>query len=507
MMKKLVLLLCLSLMMSSAFAVEGISVNFDGDELVFDVAPEIINGRTMVPIGTIFNALEMTVKWDGELRKVTANKSGLEVILFIDSDQATVNGKTVVLDAAAYIRDGRTMVPLRFVAESTGAIVSWNGDTRTVDIMTDTLTYKIVDTGVTRFYTDKTEVSSISKGAAYYGQDAHYEGYQPNYQDNGDGTVTDEVTGLMWQKTMDEKMTYDEAVSYANTSKLAGYDDWRLPTIKELFSLILFNGESGGESAKILYIDTDYFDQPIGNTAIGEREIDAQTWSATKYVGTTMNGDETVFGVNFIDGRIKGYGMVKKKEGEVNKGYFRLVRGNTSYGKNQFIDNGDGTITDLATGLMWQAKDDGTTRDWEEALSYAENLNLSGYDDWRLPNVKELQSIVDYTRSVQTTGTAAIDPLFTLTEFKDTNGDDNYGFYWSSTTHRDGMNVSDSASYVAFGEALGEMFGNVIDVHGCGAVRSDPKSGSENSYPKYFGPQGDIQYVYNYVLSVRSIDN
>lgn len=506
-MKKIILLLCLSLFISSAFATDDISVNFDGDALEFDVSPEIVNGRTMVPISTIFNALEMDVDWDGNLRKVTATKSGLEVILFIDSDEATVNGKTVVLDAAAYIKNGRTMVPLRFVAESTGAIVTWDGDTRTVGIKTESLTYKIVDTAVETFYTDQTEKTSIKLGDDFYGQDAHYDGYQPSYVDNGDGTISDQVTELMWQKTMDSKMTYDEAVAYANASKLAGYDDWRLPTIKELFSLIIFTGESGGESAKTLYIDTDFFDQPIGDTSIGEREIDAQTWSATKYVGTTMHSDATVFGVNFIDGRIKGYGLVKKKTNETNKGYFRLVRGNTAYGENQFVDNGDGTITDLATGLMWQAVDDGNTRDWEESLAYAEGLELGGHDDWRLPNVKELQSIVDYTRSVQTTNSPAIDPMFTLTKFKDPNDKDNYGFYWSSTTHRDGMNTSDSASYVAFGEALGEMFGDVLDVHGCGAVRSDPKSGLASSYPKYFGPQGDIQYVYNYTLAVRNANN
>lgn len=423
--------------------------------------------------------------------------------LFIDSDEPLVNGEIIKIDVPAYIIDGRTMVPLRFISESTGAIVTWHSDTYEVSISTDneisidkTLSYPIVDTGQTTFFTGSQMLSSIDVGDDFYGQDANYEGNQPSYTDNGDGTITDEVTGLMWQQSMDEKMSFEYALIYANESKLAGYDDWRLPNIKELFSLMMFYGESSGDSASVLFIDTDYFDQPIGDTSIGEREIDAQVWSSTEYVHETMHGDHTVFGVNFIDGRIKGYPTYLKKEKQDNTMYVRLVRGN-DYGDNIFIDNEDGTISDLATGLMWQMTDDGNTRDWQEALEYAENLELSGYDDWRLPNIKELQSIVDYTKSPETTDSPAIDDLFMLTE------DEGYGFYWSSTSHMDGMNLSDSASYVAFGKALGQMNGDILDVHGAGAVRSDPKSGDILDYPQYFGPQGDIRYVYNYVLAVR----
>lgn len=503
-----VVLISFSVISSFAYVEEQVvTVYLDGELIEFDTQPEIKNGRTMVPLRAIFEAFEMTVDWDGDLFKVTAYKDKLEIVLYIGSDTPSVNGETVKIDAEAYILDGRTMVPLRFIAESTGADVSWDANTWSVAITTDSeeLTYKIVDTGLEEFFTDSSKVSAISSYSAFYGQDAHYDGYQPNYKDNNDGTVSDQVTGLMWQQTMDEKMTFDDAVTYANESTLGGYSDWRIPSIKELFSLILFTGSSGGEVAKDLYIDTYYFDQPIGDTSIGEREIDAQVWSSTKYVSTTMHGDATVFGVNFIDGRIKGYGLVKPSSNSDNKGYFRLVRGNTSYGENIFIDNGDSTISDLATGLMWQMADDGQTRDWEEALDYSEELTLAGYTDWRLPNVKELQSIVDYTKSLETTGSAAINDLFILSEMTDPNGDKNYGFYWSSTTHQDGINKSDSASYVAFGEAQGEMFGDILDVHGAGAVRSDPKSGSSSNYPSYFGPQGDVRYVYNYVIAVRSL--
>ena len=133
-------------------------------------------------------------------------------------------------------------------------------------------------------------------------------------------------------------------------------DDWRVPTIKELYSLILFTGRVAGATAITMFIDTDYFNQPLGDPDLGEREIDAQTWSSTQYAGLTMNGDSTVFGVNFVDGRIKGY--PKFQPGSSNTiprtMYFRMVRGNPSYGINEFIENDDGTISDLATGLMWQ---------------------------------------------------------------------------------------------------------------------------------------------------------
>ena len=372
-----------------------------------------------------------------------------------------------------------------------------------------TIAYPIVDTGVVAFYSDKQIISAPAEGEPFCGQDANYQGNSPSYTDNDDGTVTDNVTGLMWQQDMGKKMTYADAMKYAEECTLGGYDDWRVPTIKELYSLIQFTGECGGEVAgDELFIDTDYFKQPIGDTSIGEREIDAQTWSSTIYVGTTMNGAKTVFGVNFIDGRIKGYGYYKAKTAEENTAYFRLVRGNEEYGKNNFVDNGDGTITDLATGLMWQQSDSGRGMDWEKALSYAETLNLAGYDDWRLPNVKELQSIVDYTRSPSTTNSAAIDPLFKVSTVEDMNGNTNYPYFWSGTTHMTGKgtNKYTSAAYVAFGYAQGIMNDKLMDVHGAGCQRSDPKSGNTADYPKSHGPQGDIQNVFNYVRCVRSVD-
>ncbi|MGJ8761587.1 MAG: DUF1566 domain-containing protein [Polaribacter sp.] len=368
--------------------------------------------------------------------------------------------------------------------------------------------YPIVDTEETTFYTDVNTISSVSIHEDFYGQDANYTGNQPSYTNNGDGTITDNVTGLMWEKDMGEKISYETAFTKAEQATLGEYNDWRVPTLKELYSLILFTGQVEGQKAVAFFIDTNYFNQPLGNINIGEREIDAQTWSSTAYVGLTMNGDETVFGVNFVDGRIKGYPKYKAGTETPNTMYFRMVRGNMDYGKNNFIDNGDGTISDTATGLMWQKSDNGIGMDWKTSLSYSENLELANYSDWRLPNAKELQSIVDYSRSPQTTNSPAINPIFETTAINDPNNNSGqYPYFWTGTTHLDGVTPYSGAVYIAFGEGQGKMEGVLMDVHGAGCQRSDPKSGNADNYPDYFGPQGDVRYVYNYVRSVRNIDN
>ncbi len=174
------------------------------------------------------------------------------------------------------------------------------------------LTYPVVDTGQKRCYNNYREISSPKPGQPFYGQDAQYLGNQFKYKDNRDGTVSDLVTGLMWQQYPGSKVTYKQATAGAKNCRTGGYKDWRLPTIKELYSLINFSGadiDPSSKSSSTPFIDTKYFKFNYGNTR-NERIIDSQYSTSTKYVSTTMFGNPTMFGVNFADGRIKGYPTV-----------------------------------------------------------------------------------------------------------------------------------------------------------------------------------------------------
>jgi len=371
----------------------------------------------------------------------------------------------------------------------------------------ESLLYTIVDTAQEYCYEDGASIPCPIAGEAFFGQDAQYRGAQPSYTDNGDGTVTDNVTGLMWQQDPGDKMTFDQALAGAETFSLAGYDDWRLPTIKELYSLILFSGVdpsgwNGTDVSGLVPFINDVFSFEYGDPSAGERIIDSQFATKSKYVSTTMGGNDTDFGVNFADGRIKGYPTGPMPGQAGGKLYFVLyVRGNPDYGVNDFVDNGNGTITDNATGLTWTKDDSGAGMNWKDALNYCESLDHAGSDDWRLPNVKALQSILDYGRSPDTSHSAAIDPIFNVSSITNEVGETDYAFYWSATTHANMRNGA-NAAYVSFGRALGNMRGSWLDVHGAGAQRSDPKSGDPSNWPTGHGPQGDAIRIYNFARCV-----
>ncbi len=408
------------------------------------------------------------------------------------------------------------------------------------------LTYPIVATGQVETFDNEKVITAPKKGEAFYGQDAQFIVNEMSYTDNSDGTITDNITGLMWQKSF-KVMSYKEAQKELKAlNKKDKYKDWRIPSIKELYSIMNFNGtdlvdlRNGGDNPTP-FINTNYFDFKYG--ANGNRPIDTQLLSSTLYTSTTMGGASTVFGLNVADGRIKGYPL---KMGNQDKPYtVHFVRENKEYGINKFVDNKDNTITDNATGLMWAKDDSQRPMTWQSALDYVQRLNdeeYLGYSDWRLPNAKELHSIVDYSRSPKKTKSAAISQLFNTTRITVEDGSLNYGEYWTSTTHKSAGDVSGAmAVYISFGESMGflrqegrpsgggqqggggrpsgggQQGGggrpsggnnnqqyNLTDVHGAGAQRSDPKTGDPNDYPHGHGPQGDTIRIYNLVRPVRT---
>ncbi|MDO6708598.1 DUF1566 domain-containing protein [Photobacterium sp. 1_MG-2023] len=294
-------------------------------------------------------------------------------------------------------------------------VVPESTNTNTV-VWQTTYAYPIVDTDQNRCYDSETGVEIRCTGAGY---DADYQGNQPSYTTSSDGrTVLDNVTGLRWTQSTDvnrsgsvdeaDLLSQSAAVHYCQTLRLGGYR-WRLPNVKEAYSLMLFSGKDastalGTEPTGLTPFLAPEFDRAFGVRA-GERWMDVPYATGTLYVSTTMHGDATLFGVNYLTGRINGY------PAERTKFYVRCVTGNTLYGQNSFFDNGNGTITDQATGLMW-AQNDHSSRDWDHAIEICESATTAEHTDWRLPNVKELQSLVDYTRSPDTDGDAAIDVLF-----------------------------------------------------------------------------------------------
>lgn len=111
-----------------------ISVTLNGELMTFSQDPVIIGDRTLVPMRAIFEALGADVSWEPETRTVTAVRGSTTVVLQIDSNKMTVNNETVILDVAATLYNGFTMVPARAVAEALECLVNWNPTTRTVII-------------------------------------------------------------------------------------------------------------------------------------------------------------------------------------------------------------------------------------------------------------------------------------------------------------------------------------------------------------------------------------
>lgn len=225
--------------------------------------------------------------------------------------------------------------------------------------------------------------------------------------------VRDNVTGLIWEIKTDDETIHDKDNTYSwqdaqsefidklNNSHFGGYNDWRLPTIKEL-AFIVHRGRFYPA------INTDHFPNTMSSTAY---------WSTTDYLTTNA------WTVSFRNGSVNN----ASKE---NLRHVRAVR--NWQPSSKLVDNGNGTVTDTSTGLMWQQLEGGP-QSWNAALSYCRELALGEYIDWRLPNINELQSLVDYEKGFSNDA-PAIDKNFFP------NAAPTY--YWTATTYIDSTDAA-----------------------------------------------------------------
>ncbi len=288
--------------------------------------------------------------------------------------------------------------------------------------MTPTATQPLKKTGQTKSYENNT--TEVSDGSLK--DDGHYQkGTTANYtRDNAKEVVTDHVTGLMWQDDADAKnvtkqwltdanyatckddnasaacsdTSGDTIATYCAALNLGGYTDWRVPTADELAGIL----DYGRSDPSI--------DPTFHNTSA------SYYWSATDHTSHT-----DAWYVGFSDGKIDYSNLFSDKSSKRN---IRCVRGEEHNTSGNFVTNGD-VILDNTTGLRWQDNEDAEFKElnWKGAIEYCESLSICGKNDWRLPNIHELQSIVDRTHDHPT-----IAP-----EFTHVNSALLSQYYWSST--------------------------------------------------------------------------
>jgi hypothetical protein len=278
--------------------------------------------------------------------------------------------------------------------------------------------FKLPDSDQRKCYEDVSPYAEIP--CPETGQDGAYLINTLSYTNNLDGTVTDNNTGLEWQQEdNDTKYNWYRAsgtyhvtdnpimASVCGSSTLGGHSDWRLPSKKELMSIVDYAIPFPGPAiAGVFFPNTD----------------PSFYWSST----TCANYPGGAWGVGFTNGKIDGY-----YKGSTD--YVRCVRGGQSPGPT-LTDHGNGTVTDGRTGLTWQQAEPGSMT-WGAALGYCEGLDLGGSTAWRLPNIKELESLTDHTKP-----SPAIDTAF----FPGASASN----YWSSTTE---AGAPSGAWFVYFG--------------------------------------------------------
>ena len=208
------------------------------------------------------------------------------------------------------------------------------------------------------------------------------------FVDNGDGTVTDKGTGLMWQKTSDgSEKTKETACQYCEDLTLGGYSDWRTPRVDEMITIMDYSLCNdmimGGCSALPTVFEGGqcfYWGSP--NRSGSSAKPWYICWSGT---------------------------VIFRYWDSSNSMCIRCVRTGPFWSlstSSRISAESETTAKDIRTGLEWQRSNDGVSRTWSQAQDYSNGLSLNGHNDWRLPTVQELASIVDYTKEAPAINTA-----------------------------------------------------------------------------------------------------
>jgi len=216
--------------------------------------------------------------------------------------------------------------------------------------------------------------------------------------DNGDGTVSDAVHGLMWLKrdTWLEKgrlITWHESQEFArelNQRKFAGYSNWRIPTASE--AKLLFDPEVTNTDMEGCEIHLDY----VFTEGCGFTTWTSESRGAKAAMGYDLRSDFEFWLAKENDGFPSAVRLVRN-----------IVLERDPDAPPRIVDNKDGTLTDNDTGLMWKANDSFIELDkwvsWSEGKTWIKTLNdsqFAGHTDWRMPTRKEVQSIYDPSHSV-----------------------------------------------------------------------------------------------------------
>ncbi|QHI68110.1 Lcl domain-containing protein [Tichowtungia aerotolerans] len=222
----------------------------------------------------------------------------------------------------------------------------------------------------------------------------------PRFTDNGDETITDNLTGLMWAKSASSAY-WHTALQNCDGLTLAGHDDWRLPNVREMRSLCNYGLHDPAIESSV-FSSLPYNDWYWTSTTLPNYSFKyaVSLAAGTTYAHLTYNYG-TYYSNYYLPVRtaMKGLADVPRTgqtQGTTYAGEDGDLQAGAAWPSPRFTDHGDGTVTDHLTGLMWSRQSSGGTVMRGFALQTAENSALAGYDDWRIPSVNELESLYNY---------------------------------------------------------------------------------------------------------------